>query len=265
MPGSGMAVFREVEDFAAALRDEGCLNFIVTGEGHFSARLTGIALSRMQLAAGEERLSRTAFIAAPAEYVLSWFPLDDESRLISGGIELGNDDIGTLGPNGRAHLRTEGPCRWGSIRLLFRDLIGYSRLLLDRPPVITASVQRWRARATLRRLRQVHAAAVHTAEARPARLLEPEAARGLEQQLIEHLIPCLASEQREKPARRRNENLATRFEELLSRPGATQELTGLSEALGVSPAVLRACCKEQLGVSPARYLHLCRLRHGYGA
>ena len=35
MPGSVISVFSEAEDFAAALREEGCLGLLVTGRGSF--------------------------------------------------------------------------------------------------------------------------------------------------------------------------------------------------------------------------------------
>ena len=65
MPDSVTSVFSEPEDFEAALRKEGYLGMVTTGRGQFRAQLTQVALHRLRLSAGEEQLSRIAFVAAP--------------------------------------------------------------------------------------------------------------------------------------------------------------------------------------------------------
>jgi hypothetical protein len=65
MPGSVTSVFSEPSDFEAALRQDGVLGMLITGRGQFRARLTQITLHHMHLAAGEEELSRIAFIPQP--------------------------------------------------------------------------------------------------------------------------------------------------------------------------------------------------------
>ena len=47
--------------------------------------------------------------------------------------------------------------------------------------------------AAMAKLQQLHAAAGHPAEHAPSVLAQPEAARGLEQALIEAMVACLAS------------------------------------------------------------------------
>ena len=51
MPGSVTSVFSDVEDFAAALREEGFLSLLVTGNGEFRARLTRVSLHSLRLSA----------------------------------------------------------------------------------------------------------------------------------------------------------------------------------------------------------------------
>lgn len=263
MPGSGTSQFSEAADFEAALREEGAQGLVVAGRGRFAARLTRVALIHANLAAGEERLSRIAFFAAPADSVLISFSLDDESRLILGGIELRAGELATLGPGGRAHARTEGPCRWGSIRLSARELARLGLALHGAAPAVPMATQSWRApRAEHQRLRQIHAAAIRAAEARPSMLREPEAAHGLEQQIIECLIACLAaSAGRGRPARRHNNGLAVSFEDFLSsNPHPQLPIARICAALGVSNRALGTCCERELGIGPAQYLRLRRLR-----
>ena len=263
MPGGGTSAFSEVEDFATALGTEGGLGLVVTEAGRFAARLTRVTLLHLDLAAADERLSRVAFVAAPSGRVLISFPLDDESRLIWGGMEVRAGEIATLGPGGQAHMRTEGPCRWGSIRLTASDLAGYGRALLGAAPALPGEPKCWCGPLVARRhLRQVHGAAIRAAETRPSRLTDSEAARGLEQQIIEAFIACLAQgTEPHGPVRHRNLDIAIRCEELLRvRPEASPPIAEIRTALGVSSAVLGACCRQQLGTSPARYLRLRRLQ-----
>ena len=52
MPGSVTSVFSEAEDFAAAMRAEGCPSLLIAGPGQFRARLTQVTLHRFRLSAG---------------------------------------------------------------------------------------------------------------------------------------------------------------------------------------------------------------------
>lgn len=264
MPGSGTSAFTEAGDFEAALREEDGLRFVVTGSGRFAARLTRITLCCLNLAAGEERLSRVLFVAAAADEVLMSFPIDTEARLIWGGNELAGCEIGTLGPGGRAHVRIAGPCRWGNIRLPSLELAAHARAMLGVVPALSPTPTRWRGPPdAMRRLREVHAAVVRTALTRPATLMNQEAVRGLEQQIIELVVAYLSGEgmMANTPARRRNQGIAVHLEELLrSRPEADTSVGGICAALGVSGQRLRLCCSEQLGVGPADYLRLRRLQ-----
>ena len=70
MPRTFTSVFSEPDDFQAAVSEEGVVRFLVTGRGQFRARLTQIVLHRLRLSAGEEELSRIAFITVPAGMVL---------------------------------------------------------------------------------------------------------------------------------------------------------------------------------------------------
>jgi len=69
MPRSVASVFSNAEDFRAALSKDGFCSLVVTSQGGFRERLTQVALNHMRLAAGEEELSRIAFVAVPADTV----------------------------------------------------------------------------------------------------------------------------------------------------------------------------------------------------
>jgi hypothetical protein len=85
MPGSITSVFAEPENFQAALRKEGVLSLLGTGHGEFRARLTQATLHDLRLAAGDERLSRVAFVAVPADTLSVSLPIGDRARRSGAG------------------------------------------------------------------------------------------------------------------------------------------------------------------------------------
>jgi hypothetical protein len=127
--------------FAAALRAEGCLSLLVTGAGQFRARLTQVALLGLRLSATDEQLPRIALVAVPADTILVSLPSGKGPAPIWGGITIGAGEIMTLGAGQRLHMRTDGPCRWGSIWLPAADLVQYGSALtgarsLSPPPLV---------------------------------------------------------------------------------------------------------------------------------
>ena len=262
MPGSVTSVFSEAEDFEAALRAEGCVSLLVTGRGAFRTRLTQITLDRLRLASAEEEIARVAFVAAPVNTVVVWWPIGADPAPIWGGMELRAGDMLNLGPGQRVHARTEGPSGWSAIRLPDQTLLRYGRALCGTgfvtPPVLAV---RRPAPAAARHLAQLHRAAIRMAEARSGALADGEAAHGLEQQLIHALIECLSGgpAQEETSAARRYRGILAAFEDLLQ-ADPFPSMTEVSSTLGVSERMLRECCKKHLCMGPSRYRHLRRVQ-----
>jgi hypothetical protein len=126
MPGSLASVFSEPDDFQAALREDCVLCLVITGHGQFRARLTQVTLHRWRLWTSEEHLSRIAVVAVPANSILVLLPI---SRVASvwGGIGMRVGDIVMLGSGLQVHTRTDGPCRWASLRLPAQEIARYGR------------------------------------------------------------------------------------------------------------------------------------------
>jgi hypothetical protein len=164
MPGSVTSVFSELDDFQAALREDGVLGMLITGPGRFRAQLTQITLHRLRLSAAEKHLPRIAFFAVPADAVLVSLPIGGGPSPIWGGIAMQVHEIITLGPDQRLHARTDGPCRWGTIRLPAVDLARYRRALhgagFDAPPT-------WRDGDLLLRLARSCAISIKPPSVRP--------------------------------------------------------------------------------------------------
>jgi len=263
MPGSVTSVFSEPEDFEAALRKEGCLGLLITGRDQFRAQLTQIVLNRLHLSAGEEQVSRVGFVEVPADGILMLFPIGTASSPICGGIGMQAGEIMMVGPGQRVHARTDGLCRWGTIRLPVEDLIRYGRALTGAPVTVPPVARCWRPPAAAGRcLRQLHAAAIRMAQIRPQVFLDAEAAHGLEQQLIHGLVECLpaGSADEDIPAAHRHQDIIGRFEALVqSQPDRNLRLVEICAVLGVSGRVLRRLCAEHLGMSPIDYVRLRRM------
>jgi AraC-like DNA-binding protein len=266
VPGSVTSVFSEPDDFQAALREDGVLGMLITRHGRFRARLTQITLHRLRLSAAEEQLPRIAFVAVPADAVLVPLPMRGGPSPIWGGIGTRADQIITLGPGQRVCARTDGHCRWGTIRLPAGDLARYGRALMGAGFAVPHLVERWQPPPAARReLRHLHQAAIRAAEFRSAPLIDGEAVHGLEQQLIEALVECLsAGPIDEDMSAYRHRDILARFEGLL----LTQPFRRVAEIcamLGVSDRMLRQCCEEHLGVSPSSYLRLHRMQQTHRA
>src|SRR6516162_7513417 len=217
MPGSVISLFSELDEYQAALREDGLLNLLVTGSGQFRARLTQVTLHRMRLSAGDEYLSRIAFVAVPADTLLVTLPLGDRPAPIWAGVEMRVGEMITFGPAERLHARSDGPCQWGAIQLPVDDFVQYGGAMRGATPIVSA-VARWRPqRAALRQLRHLHQAAVRAAEARSGLLADNEAAHGLEQQMIHALVESLSTKPvfEDTEAAIRYRGILARFEDLL--------------------------------------------------
>jgi len=109
VPGSVTSVFGEANDFAAAMRAEGCFGLLVTGPGAFRARLTQVVLHRLRLSAAEEHLPRVALIAVPADVILVSLTRGRGPAPIWGGITIGAGEIMTLGRDSACTCEPTGP------------------------------------------------------------------------------------------------------------------------------------------------------------
>jgi len=257
MPGSVISLFSELDEFQAALREDGLLNLLITGTGQFRARLTQVTLQHLRLSAGDEYLSRIAFVAVPANMLLVTLPLGDRPAPVWDGVEMRVGEMITLGPGERVHARSDGPCQWGAIQLPFEDFVQYGGALRGATPIVPA-LARWRPpRAALRQLRHLHQAAVRTAEARSGVLADSEAAHGLEQQMIHALVKSLSTKPvyEDTETARRHRGILARFEDLLEAE-PLPSVTEIGTALGVPPRMLREFCKKNLGTDPSRYRRL---------
>ena len=263
MPRTSTSIFGEPEDFEAALSGDGIIGLLVTGEGKFRARLTQVALEEICLTAGEEEQPRCAFALIPDNMVLIVLPTGKGPWPVWGGITIGANQVITIGPSERLHVRTSGLSRWGSLRISVETLARYNCALMA-TPLLISGISRWRPQRTvLRNLLTLYRAAIYAAEARSSVIVDADAAHVLEQQLIHTLIECLSSSlcNQEPPADRQHRGILAQFEDMIS-DEPERSISDICAALHISEAMLRACCRQHLGMSPGCYR---RLRSKAGA
>ena len=254
MPGSTLSVFSEADDFQAALKEEGCIDLIVTSRGKFRARLSLITLHRLRLAAGEERQSRVAFVCVPPRVARVTLPIRSDNSLMCSGTATRPGEIVTHSTGHRFHERTNGPCHWGTMWTLTNDLATFGRAMSGGTFALPSGECRWQpTRGALGALIDLHRDAFAATAACPRLPVDDHAARGLEQQLLGALMECLVGEPRDQAtlATRRRAEIMTQFEDVIQMsPAKTPPVAEICAALGVSESTLRLCCHAHLGVGP---------------
>jgi AraC-like DNA-binding protein len=259
MPASTTSAFSNAGELEAALRNMGDVRLVVTGRGEFRVRLTHVELQRLRLWAVDERASRIGFLKVPPDVLLALFTIGDQPSPVWSGTSLDQGEILTRGPNHRLHMWTEGPSCWGAVSLPVDEFRAYFSQLTGQVLAMPIHAQRWRpAAAACKRFMQLHTAAIRAAGMRPQTIADPEAAHGMEQQLIHSLVGCLSAGPGEDASDpQRCQDVVADLEDLLqSQPERYADLTALRAALGVSDGHLRRCCKQILGIGPAAYVHL---------
>ena len=115
----------------------------------------------------------------------------------------------------------------------------------------------------VRHLRHLYSAGIDAVERRSSTFIGNQAAHGLEQQLIEALVECLANGSviAATGCTREHQDIALRFEALLqAQPEPALHLAEIRRLLGVSARDLRSACEEQLGMGPVAYARRRRLQ-----
>ncbi len=264
MSGTVLSSFGDPTTFAAALNDIGDVALVAPGGGPFCAGMTRIVLPRMSLLAAEERQARVAFVTPSDGRAAIMLPCSLGEKPLWNGAPVGDGEMVTICAGARPHWYTRGATRWMAVCLTTDALAARGRILAGPHFCIPPELHRWRPPTrALRTLVDLCRAVVLLTEAHPAMPVDAEAARGVEQELLQMLVECLSAgrPEPEPPARRREAASLARLEDLLHAPaGRRATATALFAALGASEPALRACCRAHLGVGPRLYVRLRRAR-----
>lgn len=261
MSSSAVRIFTDPEEYAATIRGS-TAEMTVTGRGQFAAKLIRIDLHRLWMQRFSENLPRIAYVADLRRPTFT-FRTKPGPSLLCGGAEMQPTNLLRQADRESSFHRSSGSADWGAMSLPMEDMIAVGAAIAGcdlTPPkqVLTVTA----AASAMARLQRLHAAAGQLAEDAPEIIAHPEAARGLEQALIEALVECLniAGPGEDAAAQRRHSLIMRRFhravEENAEEPIYMPELCSL---IGVPERTLRVCCQEQLGMSPKHYLILRRM------
>src|SRR5271165_1097126 len=116
MPGSGVAMFADADDYEAGLRDVFAA-VILTFRGAFATRTARTTLRNLQLFQAQEDQQRVAFVTFPPEAAFVSFSLDPARPPIWRGQTLDAGEIMLHGRGERLHQRTVGASCWGFVSL----------------------------------------------------------------------------------------------------------------------------------------------------
>jgi AraC-like DNA-binding protein len=263
MPSSAVRTFADPDDFAASFLGTN-VEMTILGRGHFDAKAIRIDLGRLQIRRLFDNLPRTAHAAEVAEKAIISFRMEPGPSLTRDGTEMLTPNIIWRSNAASYFHKSDGLASWGSLSLPMEEMASVGAVLAGcdlTSPKDALSVTP--PPAAMEKLQRLHAAAGQLAEDAPAVIAQPEAARGLEQALIEAMAACLGTGEvgEDRAALRQRAVIMRRFRRAVEeKPDQALFIPELCTAIGASERTLRICCQEQLGVSPKRYLLLRRMQ-----
>jgi AraC-like DNA-binding protein len=262
MPSSEVHTFTDPDDYAAAIR-AATVEATVTGRGQFAAKRIRIDLHRLWMQRFTENLPRVLHTSlAPGRAVIT-FRTRPGRGLLWSGVEMQADYITRHSEGEETHQLSSGKACFGAMSLPVEEMASAGATMagcdLTPPPNTLTIIAPPGAMAKLQRL---HVAAGYLAEYAPEIIANPDAARGLEQALIEAMVDCLGEgkDREDSVAQRQHELIMRRFRRVLEENRADSlYVPEICKAIRVAGRTLRVCCQEQLGMGPKHYLLLRRL------
>jgi AraC-like DNA-binding protein len=262
MPASGSSIFTDAEGYQSSLLD--LFDLVVPEPRAFHARLTWLSLPSLLMLRAQEKAARVAVVRPPANQVLVVFPTRLDSLLVVDGIELCFGAAMVHALNEISYQRTKGACEWGSISLTPASLRAYGRAIAGRELMPPTTGQPLRLVSKSRQmLLRLHRQAAHLAETHLPRVIHPEVARGLDQELVGALVSAIAGARMltEQRVTRCDASLVQRYGVMLdAHPQGLLRIKDVCSTLAISQRRLRAACAEVLGMPPDRYQRLRRLK-----
>jgi AraC-like DNA-binding protein len=268
MPSSAVRTFTDPDDYATSIR-QGTVELTITERGHFAAKVTRIDLHRLWMQRFSDNLPRIAHAVLNPRRAVIEFPTQPGPCQLWGGHELGASSIMRYGEGQDQFQRSYGLAGIGAMSLPVEDMVSVGATIAScdlTPPKDAVTVTP--APQAMARLQRLHSAAARLAEDAPEVIAHPEAARGLEQALMEAMVDCLASREVHENTLTQGQHaiVMRRFRRLVEEnPEQPLYIPEISKAIRVSSRTLQACCQEHLGMGPKRYLLLRRMHLAHRA
>jgi AraC-like DNA-binding protein len=239
------------------------------GREPFRTRVARLELDNLWMVQVNEAAPRIKWATQSPDRVFVRFLNEPSAAFVINGVPLQRDEIIQLGRAHRYYEYSTGQINWGAMSLSSVAaaeagiaLNGFDVFQQQEPSRVIPEP------GAMARLRQIHSEAVALASAAPNILREPEVARSIEQSLVGTLFNCLSEPRvhRSSWAQRSHGEVMRRLRGMLeSDPDRAFYVPEICVAIGVPERTLRACCQEQLGVSPKHYLLLRRMHLAHRA
>ena len=260
MLSSRVAAFDDPYPYQTAI--EGARVVVLpTAKGRFHAELMQIDLRRLWVSRGRETLPRIKEGAIDPSRAPIVFPLAAPGYRHR-GVDVSPGELVVCDWDSAQRV-SFAPCHWGAMALPPADLATAGRALAGRELTVPSLARVVRpARAPMRELLSLHAAAAHLARTAPDTLSRRSAARSLEASLVHAMVRCLSegTPAVQTAGHRLHTKIMRRFAEFLeANPNEPLHLAEICAAVGAPERMLRTCCEEHLGMGPIRYLRLRRM------
>jgi AraC-like DNA-binding protein len=262
MSSSAVRSFSDPDEYAASIR-AATSELMVTGRGRFSAKRLRVDLPRLWMQRLSDNLPRIIRADHKAGRAIIQFRTNSGQSLLAGGQEMHPTNIIRHSDGDVYHHRSSGPVCFAGMSLAVDDMVSVGEAMggCDLAPprhsfMVTPPT------AEMAKLQRLHAAAGQLAEEAPEIIANPDAARGLEQALLEAMVGCLNHRQKDEHrlAQGQHAIVMHRFRRIIEEnPEQPIYIPEICKAIRVSERTLRVCCQEHLGLSPKRYLLLRRL------
>jgi AraC-like DNA-binding protein len=259
---SAVQTFSDPDEYAAAIRATKT-EFTVNGRGQFAAKLIRIDLHRLWMQRASDNLPRISHPTNIAGRAVVSFRTQPGPSLLTDGLEMQPTDIVRHSDGPSYYRRSSGLAAYASMSLPVEAMVSCGAAIagIDLAPPKDPLIHT-PARSAMIKLQRLHAAPGRLAENAPEIIANPDAARGLEQALIEAVVGCLDDRGDREPrlAQGQHAMVMRRFHRVVEENmGDPLYIPEICTAIGVSESTLRMCCQEHLGISPKRYLLLRRM------
>jgi len=262
MPSSAVRTFTDPDDYASSIRAADA-ELTVTGRGQFIAKLIRIDLHRLWMQRAFDNLPRIAHPTNIAGRAPVSFRTTPGPSLLTNGLEMQPTNIVRHSEGQSYYRRSSGLATYASMSLPVAVMVSFGAAIagVDLTPPTDPLIHTPPSTA-MAKLQRLHAAVGHLAKNAPEIIANPDAARGLEQALIEAMVGCLAnSEDREDSLTQGQHAIVMRrFRRVVeANPEQPLYIPEICKAIRVASRTLRMCCQEHLGMGPKRYLLLRRM------
>jgi len=263
MPSSSVRTFTDPDQYAAAMRRAN-VALTVMQRGIFNSRICRIDLHHLWMQRFSADLGWTSYIDyLGGPDVVFTFQTRPGPNMMRYGRECPYDSLTRLNSAHGYFLHSPGPASYGTVSVPLDEITALAPAPNKRAPTSSEDYMILTpASSAIGRLRRLHGAACDLAGDAPAVLAQPEAARGLEQALIEAVIHCLDSGERQedRAAQRQHAAIMRRFHRVVEEHlGEPLYISELCREVGASERTLNVCCHEHLGMGPKHFLLLRRM------